>query len=148
MVINMSLEEFLVQAKKNTYASSNNYIDASRMKSKDLLYKEDNYTYLDSYFGDSDFSGEEVVYREDVPIWSMNYIGRVTDDKFKSEVLKQALQHVEVSMPYRGPRQFVMGEYTYVCDYNGDINWFTGEEKILYKQLTVYELRFHGGKII
>lgn len=144
----MRLEEFLVQAKKNTYASGNNRVAASRMKSKDLLYTVDNYTYLDSYFGDSDFSGEEIVYQDDVPIWSMNYIGRVTDEKFKSEVLKQALQHVEVSMPYRGPRIFVMDDYTYLCDYNGDINWFSGEEKILYKQTIVYELRFHGGKII
>lgn len=144
----MRLEEFLVQAKKNTYASSNNYIDAPRMKSKDLLYKEDNYTYLDSYFGASDFSGEEIVYQDEVPIWSMNYMGRVIDEKFKSEVLKQALQQVEASMPYRGPRIFVMGEYTYICNYTGDINWFVGEEKILYKQTIVYELRFHGGKVI
>lgn len=144
----MKLEEFLVRAKKNTYASGNNYTDASRMKSKDLLYTEDSYTYLDSYVGASNFSGEEVVYQEDVPIWSMNYIGRVTNEKFRSEVLKQALQRVEVSMPYRGPRIFVLDEYTYICDYSEDINWFVGEEKILYKQTIVYELRFHGGKVL
>lgn len=144
----MRLAEFLVQAKKNTYASGNNYTDASRTKSKDLLYTADNYRYLDSYFGTSDFSGEEIVYHEEVPVWSMNYVGRVLDERFNPEVLKQALQHVDESMPYRGPRIFVMNEYTYICDYNGDIDWFTGEEKIVYKQKVVYELRFHGGKVV
>lgn len=51
-------------------------------------------------------------------------------------------------MPYRGPRIFVLDEYTHICDYSGDINWFAGQEKKLYKQTFVYELGFHGGKVI
>lgn len=44
--------EFLLVAKKNTYAAANNKVESCRKNSHDYRYQDKNgFTYLDSYFG-------------------------------------------------------------------------------------------------
>lgn len=138
---------FLITAKKETYAGSKNYIPSSRPKSHDLMYDEGDYTYIDTYMGGLKFIGEEVVWKSNNAIWGMNYIGRVIDESFDGDFLKLALTQVDESMPFRGPKLFKKGDYTYTCSYEGNLHWFKGTEQIFVKDVLTYECLFHGGEI-
>lgn len=62
MDINKTIE-FLLVAKKNTYAATNNKVDSCRMNSHDYRYQDKNgFIYLDSYLGGECFVGEEVAW--------------------------------------------------------------------------------------
>ena len=80
---------FLVKAKKATYANKTNKVNSSRKESHDYSYQENNYTYLDSFFGAENFSGQEIVYKDEKPCWSMNYYGRVIEENFNGDFLKE-----------------------------------------------------------
>ena len=68
--------DFLLMAKKNTYAAANNKAESCRMNSQDYRYEDKNgFTYLDSYLGGECFAGEEAVWLHEKPVWSMNYAG-------------------------------------------------------------------------
>lgn len=80
------------------------------------------------------------------PVWSMNYIGRVTGEHFNSDFLKEALCHVPMEHPYRGPAIYEKGDYHYHyhCKIEGKFIWYQGYEEIFYK---IYECYFHGGNV-
>ncbi len=54
--------QFLIQAKKNTYAGDGALSVPSRPGSKDLVFQQGDYSYLDTYLGSIDFIGEEAVW--------------------------------------------------------------------------------------
>ena len=101
---------FLVKAKKATYANKTNKVNSSRKESHDYSYQENNYTYLDSFFGAENFSGQEIVYKDEKPCWSMNYYGRVIEENFNGDFLKEALLQVDEELPFRGPLFYQKGE--------------------------------------
>ena len=82
------------------------------------------------------------------PYWCMNYAGRVMGDNFSGDFLKDALLNVPEDKPFRGPEEYVDGDYSYHCDIDGDFEWFQGKEIICYKGKQVYECYFHGGLIV
>lgn len=145
--MNDELIKFLIEAKRNTYANKSNQVKSSRDGSIDFEYKKNDYRYLDSYVGSKCFSGQEIVWYKDVPYWSMNYVGKVVDDPFSGDFLKEALKNNTKEMPYRGPKQYKDGDYFYLCHVDGDVVWFEGRELIFYKDKQVYDLNFHGGLI-
>ena len=98
-------------------------------------------------WGGEEFAGEEAVWRNEVTVWAMNYIGRVLDDRFSGDFLKEALRAADKKMPYRGPELYQSGEYTYRCKVTGDFTWFQGFEEIYLNDVKVYECVFHGGLI-
>lgn len=136
---------FLVKAKKKTYAAKKGKTEATRLNSHDYIYKEEDLMYHDSFVGSEKFSGEEVVYKKENPIFSMNYYGRVINDSFSGDFLKEALLQASCDHPFRGPLFYTKGHYTYVMKYNGDKDFFLGEEEIYYNDSKVYECLFHGG---
>ena len=144
----MDLADFLVEAKRRTYGSGSE----PRMlddDSQEYLVTIDEHTYRDRFFGGNPFIGEEVVFRDGKPVWSMNYYGkatgRTTDEVF--EFLGNALGLVERNKPFRGPKKYVDGLWSYSMLTRGGINSFWGEEEIQYEGIRVYWLRFHGGEI-
>ncbi len=141
------LIEFLIEAKKNTYAASCGKINSTRLDSHDLKYKRDGLIYLDSYLGSEEFGGQEAVWKDGIAIWFMNYSGRVLHKTFSGSFLKEALKKVTKNLPFRGPRFYQNGDYSYHFSVVGSINWFDGKEEIIYKGNKVYEGRVHGGKI-
>lgn len=146
-MIEDSVISFLIRAKKETYAASRPADGSSRCCSYDLMFEEGEYKYLDSYFGSHLFSGQEVIWKNDVPIWAMNYVGRVLSDQFDSKFLKEALQHPTIDLPYRGKNFYQSGDYTYIFEVCGEFSWFKGREIIFYQDELVYELELHGGVI-
>ena len=139
---------FLIRAKKVTYAGRGGQIESSRPNSHDLQYSEGNLKYIDTYLGGSKFAGEEALWNNNIPFWSMNYTGRVIGNNFSGDFLKEALLNVPEEYPFRGPLQYLNGDYSYFCKVNGDFNWFNGIEEIYYNSNKIYECIFHGGDII
>lgn len=139
--------EFLLRAKRSTYAAHAPETFPSRPDSHDFVYSEDSLSYRDSYFGGSVFHGEETVWEQDSAIWCMNYSGRVLSPTFSGDFLKLALLRGTFAAPYRGPKLFQQNGYTYICQPTGSINWFSGEELIFFGEALVYECRFHGGLV-
>ena len=142
-----ALVDFLLRAKRATYAGKGPESPSSRPQSHDLEYAEGSLTYIDSYLGGGQFAGEEALWRDGTPIWSMNYVGRVTGENFSGDFLKEALLQVPADRPYRGPAEYCSGDYLYRCSVHGHFDWFHGTETIAYKGRVIYECLFHGGSI-
>lgn len=149
----INIEDFLIEAKKQTYANENvEKVLSARKNSKDYEYKRDNMVYHDTYFGGTNFIGEEVVYVDDKTYWAMNYYGVTLDETLGEEAmdnaLRPALMNVGVDkdvIPVRGPKEMINGEYKYSFEVIGDINYFSGVEIIYKNNKKIYELKCHGG---
>ncbi len=142
-----ALIDFLLRAKRKTYAAKSGAVESSRMLSHDAAYREGDYYYLDTYLGGKCFSGEEAVWIKNMPVWSMNYTGRVTGEGFSGDFLKEALMQVPREYPYRGPLCFQQGSRVYHAVIQGDFEWYSGMEEIFFENRKVFECMFHGGKI-
>lgn len=149
------LKEFLIEAKKSTYANGTaEKIESSRLDSKDYEYKKDNMLYHDTYFGGTNFIGEEVVYIDNKIYWAMNYYGVTLDENLGEEAmdnaLRPALMQVGVSeniIPVRGPREYKNGDFKYTFEVSGDLTNFSGIETIYKNDKKIYELKCNGGLI-
>jgi transcriptional regulator with XRE-family HTH domain len=139
------LVAFLIRAKRTTYAGHGAETKASRPSSHDLEYAEGDLYYYDTYLGGERFVGEEGLWKAGAPIWSMNYSGRVLDERFSGDFLKDALSLVAPDIPFRGPRVHRNGDYTYLALISGSFDWFSGTEEIFCGPVKTYECLFHGG---
>ena len=141
------IANFLICAKRKTYAGKGAEAESTRPCSHDLRYSEDNLLYIDTYLGGELFSGQEAVWVNNRPVYAMNYSGKVLDDTFSGDFLKAALLLVPEEMPFRGPKVFQDQDYLYHCSVNGTLDWFQGYEEIYCCQCKVYECYFHGGAV-
>ena len=107
--------EFLVRAKRNTFASGKNPkegLDGSRL----FPYEEGNLSYIDNYWGELIFFGHEVVREDGIEIWGMNYHGRVEAPELNDRItalLKKSLTQVPLEFPFRGPLGMEDGDLLY-----------------------------------
>ena len=151
--------EFLIKAKKNTYANGKALrVESSRLGSKDYHYEDyianKKACYHDTYFGGKRFIGEEVVYMDDKPVWAMNYNGYPLVESLSEEMmdnaLRPALMQVGIDnsvLPLRGPCEFINGEYRYSFEQSGTMENFRGLERIYKNNVLIYELHCSGGII-
>ena len=139
------LIDFRLEANVNTYAAYMNETDPTRLDSHDYSYSNGQYTYHDTYVGGEKFAGEETICLNDKIQYAMNYLGRVLNQQFSGDFLKEALRMADKNMPYRGPEYYQSGEFTYKCSVTGDFCWFQGYEEIYCNNVKVYECYFHGG---
>ena len=136
---------FRLEANVNTYAAFKNEVDATRPGSHDFRYEKGPWLYHDTYVGGEQFAGEEAVWHNGEAVYAMNYLGRVLEDSFSGNFLKESLRNADRKMPFRGPEYYQSGEYTYRCKVTGDFTWFQGVEEIYRNETKVYECVFHGG---
>ncbi len=147
------LAEFLVQAKRATYASQGDDASVTPLLpgSRQLEYQLGDVLYRDIYFGMAYFVGQETVYENGQPIWSMSYAGGVTvEGPGMSETyqfLQYALRHVEVASPFRGPGLIRQDLFQYTSQTTGTLENFWGIERIARNRAIIYELRYHGGRL-
>ncbi len=137
--------EFRLEANINTYAAFSNETSSTRFDSHDFRYEKGCFTYHDTYVGGEQFAGEEAVWKNGKAVYAMNYLGRVLDEKFSGNFLKEALRAADKKMPYRGPEFYQSGEYIYKTSVNGTFEWFQGYEEIYCNDIKVYECYYHGG---
>ena len=158
MINSSTFVNFLIRAKKSTYADSTiEKSKSSRTGSSDYNYEEiidgKKYTYHDTYFGGTKFMGEEVVYCDsDKPIWGMNYYGITFDDNLGEEAMDNALRPAlmkveENDIPVRGPSKFENNGYIYTFNTTGTMERFDGIEQIYKGDKLIYELHCSGGLI-
>jgi hypothetical protein len=147
-----NLREFLVLAKKSTYASGSESIkNKDKNDSTSLVFQDGDFLYHDNYFGGEPYGGREVVFYKGEPLYIMVYYGSVDQD-FNNineiyKVLQKALLLIPKEYPYRGPSEYIEGNYRYVNEYIGEIDNFSGREFIEYDKKIVYEAKYIGGLV-
>jgi hypothetical protein len=146
------LTGFIVRAKAATYVGAGHAVRPTRPGSHDLSYEEPGRRYSDSYFGGTDFLGQEVVWQDDVPVWAMNYGGRVLDGAAidgarAAKVIRAALPLMYAEGRFLGGFRHLHGPYRYEDRSTGDTTGFRGIEVIRRGGLVVYRLDYQGGRI-
>lgn len=148
----MELVDFIVKAKKNTYASGNK---ASILEDgfEEFVFKEGDFKYRDRYYAENPrfFGGQEVIWQKGKTAWIMNYYGFIidlgVDIERVYEFLRKAMVQVDKDRLFRGPSFFKEGDFRYFDKSNGDVNRFKGIEEIVFQNRGVYKLEYHGGKV-
>ena len=148
----MNLKEFIVKAKRNTYARG---IKPKILEDgfEEFVYEEEKYRYRDRYHAKDPkpFGGEEVIWQNGKAIWMMNYYGYMLSNEVDSEIvyefLRKAMGLVDEQRPFRGPSNFKEGDFEYKDTSEGDIKRFKGTEKIFHNGKNVYTLEYHGGMV-
>lgn len=143
--------EFLVKAKKSTYAAG----EAAKKiiendKSTTLIFEDGDLKYHDNYFGGEPFGGREVVFLQNEPIYIMTYYGlvdeSVSDFQDIYKILQKALSLIPENYPFRGPKEYTEGGLIYKNIYTGEIDNFFGEEIISSADgKEIYKAKYIGG---
>ena len=145
-----NFNKFLIDAKKSTFLKGAKKEVSSRPNSKDYAYKKFNYYYLDSHLGNNNFIGQELVWENEKVCWGMNYKGNTLIKNLPSDFYKflnKALNNPIDDFPVRGPLNYKKDNYEYQLNYSGNLNFFSGTERIIYNDEEIFKLFFHGGKI-
>jgi len=164
------LGKFLIEAKRNTWASGKKAINAG-CDGKYFIFAKGPYFYKDSHHEDdpNPFIGQEIVSADGMPIWGMNYYGKLTEEgkKYKDQkrlidFLREALMaNEDIKTPFRGPTGHLPSkmrigteDIAYTNKSIGTILRFKGIEAIRefipptdsYGKM-LYQLEYHGGII-
>jgi hypothetical protein len=149
-----ALVNFLLQAKRHTYASQGDEatVDPLLSGTKQLEYRDGLFFYRDIYVGMAYFVGQEIVSYQDHPVWSMSYAGGVVPTVKDRAVigaiyafLRLALRQGTVAQLYRGPAVVQEGSYEYTNQSEGTLEAFWGHERITDNTQLVYQLHYSGG---
>ncbi|MBI2146475.1 hypothetical protein HYU22_03985 [Candidatus Woesearchaeota archaeon] len=161
MQINLEeLASFLVKAKVLTYPTNGRDAPPQRPHFRELEYHEGEWDYRDSYAGFYRFQGQEVVRFRGKPVWAMGYSGGMGKE-YHGQVelaaqtfsfLKKALVGVNETAPFRGPAvvsEEISGKkWDYENAAEGNIEFFSGMERILLAGKEIYRVHYMGGGII
>lgn len=150
MIDKDSLCEFLVEAKKSTYASSDLANESAELdKSTSLFFQKWDWKYHDNYFWWEPYGGREVVFYNEQPVYIMTYywsvIEEISDLKHVYKFLQEALRLIPRGNPFRGPKEYKKDNMVYINNFVWEINNFSGEEKILEDGKEIYSARYMGG---
>lgn len=157
MIDNIDLLEFLLDAKRNTYAATGDEASVTIPLldgAKQLEFTSGEWLYRDIYFGMVNFSGQETVYKNEKPVWAMSYSGGMIGEQSSQisqktySFLRDALKLVSNEHPFRGPREYVSDGLSYQSRTNGTINRFDGQEDIFANGLRLYSLNYAGCSVL
>lgn len=141
--------EFLVEAKKSTYAAGSSRPEKSEKDfSTTLTFRDWNRKYHDNYFWWEPYGGREVVFFKGHPVYIMTYYGaveeNVSDLKMIYAFLQESLKLIPLESPFRGPKEYKKDNLTYINDSVWEIDNFSGEEKIFLEWKEVYRAKYFG----
>lgn len=151
--------EFLVEAKKSTYAAGSSRPETSEKDfSTTLTFRDWNREYHDNYFGWEPYGGREVVFFKGQPVYIMTYYWAVNDSisdlKMIYAFLQEALRLIPLDKPFRGPKEYKKDQpawrqsgIAYINDFVWEIDNFSGEEKIFLDWKEVYSAKYMGGLV-
>ena len=140
------LKNFVIRAHRNGYASTE--AEETDTGEKVIRYESGEWAYIDRYRGSRNFIGYETVLYKGGAVWGMNYYGYlIKGDKDRVySFLREALRNADAEHPFRGPNQEKQ-DMKYQNQPEGDIERFTGSEKILKDNDKLYEGFYRGGSI-
>ena len=144
--------EFLVKAKRATYAAGDSAVETrNEDHSKTLVFEEGDWKYHDNYFGGEPYGGREVVFYKKKPVYMMVYFGAVADSvsdiKKVYGILMEALTLIPNDKPYRGPLVHTSGDFLYKNSSTGAVGDFHGKEVILENGVEIYSANYIGGLV-
>jgi len=146
-----ALRQFLIDSNKAGYAGGE---EKKWVKESDgsttIPFEKGEFRSNDNYFGGEPYGGRVVVFHKNKPVWIMVYYGWVEEGvEFNPVygVLKSALMRMPEDAPFRGPKEFKEGDFTYSNTWNGDINNYAGVEQITLGSKLVYKASYIGGLI-
>ncbi len=148
----MNLAQFLVKAKKATYASGKKP-KLLEDGFEEFTYEEGKYKYRDRYraVDPKPFGGEEVVWHNSKAVWMMNYYAYgISEDMDSGAVygfLREAMTRLTEDKPFRGPPRFKKEDFEYINKVSGQVHKFKGTEIIKFKKKEIYRLEYHGGAL-
>ena len=134
----MTLDEFIKEAKLNTFAAGNISVENNVFSCR---YEKDEYLYEDRYVGQESFAGQEIIFKNGVPVKSMVYSGveleplGVSGRKFLQTCLKIGAEQG----CFRGPARMAINDYEYSFMIEPDK---TCEEIITYKHKLIFCCNF------
>lgn len=144
-----SLRQFLIESNKAGYAGGEG---EKWIKEADgsttIPFEKGAWKSHDNFFGGEPYGGREVVFYEHKPAWIMVYYGWVVEG-FEPDavygVLRNALMRMPAEHPFRGPEEYREGEFVYTNSWDGDVERFSGEEKITFQGNFIYKASYLGG---
>jgi len=144
------LKDFIFYAKKKGYADDNSIWEKTEDGGKTITIKKGNYTYTDTYFGNLvDCGQEKILYRGEV-VWAMSYRGGCLEEELAKEAftfLRKCIIKMPKDFPARGPKKYQSKEWKYENIWNGDINGFTGEENVYFRNKKICFRNYLGGLV-
>jgi hypothetical protein len=146
-----ALRQFLLDSNKAGYAGGDE--KAWRQEedgSTTISYERDGWSLHDNFFGGEPYGGRTIVFYEARPVWMMAYYGWVAQDHDASlvyGVLRRALMHMPETHPFRGPAEWSEDEFVYRNAWHGEVERFTGNERILQGTDLIYEASYSGGVV-
>lgn len=153
MAINLNdLREFILESTKHGYAvagEAGKKVESD--DSKTFIYEKGDWKSHDNYFGGEPYGGRTVVFYKGKPVWMMVYYGSVAKDitNFTKiyEILRQALLNAPEQHPYRGPHSLKEDDFEYQNSWEGEIDKFSGQEKIAHTEEEIYWASYIGGLV-
>lgn len=146
-----TLRQFLIDSNKSGYAGGE---EKKWIKERDgsttIPFKKGDWRSHDNYFGGEPYGGRAVVFQKDKPVWMMVYYGWVAKNFATNPIygiLRNALMRMPEDYPLRGPKEYREGEYNYINSWEGDVERFSGEEKITQGEKLIYKANYIGGLI-
>jgi hypothetical protein len=145
------IKRFILEANQAGYASGNSGVKESD-GSKTIAFEKGDWKYHDNYFGGEPYGGREVIFYQGKPVWMMVYYGRVLPEVPCESIypfLQEALRAIPEDNPYRGPRVYSSSSkgMEYHNSWDGELDYFFGEENIYIGGQHVYHARYAGGLV-
>lgn len=146
-----ALKKFLITANKTGYAGGE---EKKWIKEKDgsttIPYRKGDWKMHDNFFGGEPYGGRLVVFFKNKPVWIMVYYGWVVEGVEADSVytvLRGALSKMPDDVPFRGPKEFKEDNFMYRNYWKGDVERYSGEEKIFKSKKLVYKANYLGGLV-
>lgn len=144
-----ALRQFLVDSNKAGYAGGE---EKEWIKESDgsttIPFEKGDWRSHDNFFGGEPYGGRVVIFNQGKPVWMMMYYGWVAPDVEANPIyalLRNALMQMPEDAPFRGPKEYREGEYTYSNTWAGDVGQYSGEERITQGEKLIYKANYIGG---
>lgn len=145
------LRQFLVDSNKAGYAGGE---EKKWIKEVDdsttIPFEKGEWRSHDNFFGGEPYGGRTVVFNEEKPVWMMVYYGWVEEGIETNSiygVLRNALKQMPEDYPFRGPKEYKEGEFTYTNFWEGEVDRFSGKEQIIQGNKLIYQATYLGGLV-
>jgi len=144
-----ALRQFLINSNKAGYAGGE---EKKWIKEPDgsttIPFERGEWRLHDNFFGGEPYGGRTIIFYKGNPAWIMVYYGWVAEGvgtESVYRVLRNALMRMPEDYPFRGPKEYEEGDYVYTNFWEGELERFSGEEKITQGDRLVYKASYIGG---
>ena len=145
------LKDFLVASNLAGYATGS---EKKWTKEPDgsttIHFEKGSWRSHDNFFGGEPYGGRIIVFYKNKPYWMMVYYGWVTEGVEPNsvyEILRGALKQMPKEYPFRGPKKYNDDDYGYDNSWKGNVERYSGEEKITHGKQLVYKANYVGGLV-